>query len=469
MQTEITMTDALNAQLADALTTLGAAMEERNLRQLVSVRTIDRLEPIEGADLIELAVIGGWKVVVKRGEFQPLDQCVYFEIDCFLPDGNPAWQFLVDKSSRLFQGVKGHKLRTIKLRGQISQGLILPIDALPVVAYVAATGAVGRKHLGAMLTDEVRNEADTLCQVIGMKDDEGVETEVTDFDFASLLGVVKWEAELPACLAGQAQGLFPSFIRKTDQERCQNLVGEIFGYDDRLVPFDVTPLIPEALAALQEQGILKQVDGEWFKLLKAKADRDARYEITMKLDGSSTTFFHRDGEVGVCSRNLQLKISEENAENSFVRMLFDSGLNWALPTLGNVAIQGELMGPGIQGNRENLKQFEFFVFDVQLIDEGRFMTADERMALMNQLARIGVNMGIVHHAPVFDGKKFVSDFITPTFTLDELGITDVAGLLKFVEGPSLNHAIREGDVFKRDDGKFSFKGINNLFLAKEKE
>jgi hypothetical protein len=302
-----------------------------------------------------------------------------------------------------------------------------------------------------------------------MQDEDGVSVEIGDFDFASLLGIVKWEAELPACLAGQAQGLFPSFIRKTDQERAQNLVAEIFGYDDRLVPFDVTPLIPEALAALQEQGILRQVDGEWFKLLKAKADRDARYEITMKLDGSSMTMFHRDGEVGVCSRNLQLKISDENAGNSFVRMLFDSGLHAVLPTLGNIAIQGELMGPGIQGNRENLTKFEFFVFDVQLIDEGRNMTATERMALMNQLTDLGVNMGIVHHAPVFDGTKFVNDFIVRDFTLDELGITNVAQLLKFVEGPSLNHAIREGDVFKRNDGKFSFKGINNLFLAKEKE
>jgi RNA ligase (TIGR02306 family) len=468
MQTENLMTESLNDQ-PSAMATLGAAMEERNLRKLVSVRTVDNLEPIEGADLIELAVIGGWKVVVKKGDFKPLDQCVYFEIDCFLPDGNPAWQFLVDKSSRLFQGVKGHKLRTIKLRGQISQGLILPIDALPVVAFVAATDSEGRRRYADLLSEEVFNEADTLSSVIGMQDEDGVSVEIGDFDFASFLGIVKWEAELPACLAGQAQGLFPSFIRKTDQERCQNLVGEIFGYDDRLVPFDQGAMTDEVVQELLDREVLIYTGNELAKILPAKADRNARYEITMKLDGSSTTFFHRDGEVGVCSRNLQLKISDENAGNSFVRMLFDSGLDWALPQLGNLAIQGELMGPGIQGNRENLKQFEFFVFDVQLIDEGRNMTANERMALMNKLVDMGVNMGIVHHAPVFDGTKFVMDFIVPTFTLDELGIKDVAALLKFVEGPSLNHAIREGDVFKRDDGKFSFKGINNLFLAKEKE
>ena len=63
-----------------------------NKRKLVTIRTIDGLEPIEGADVIEVAVIGGWKLVVKRGEFKVGDQCVYFEIDSFLPDGVPAWQ-----------------------------------------------------------------------------------------------------------------------------------------------------------------------------------------------------------------------------------------------------------------------------------------------------------------------------------------------------------------------------------------
>ena len=153
-----------------------------NKRKLVTIRTIDTINPIEGADAIEVATIGGWNVVVKKNEVKAGDKVVYFEIDSFLPDGNPAWQFLVDKQSRTFEGKLGHRLRTVRLRGQTSQGFIVPLSALPQIT----------------------------------EPQEGV-------DYAELLDIVKWEATLPACLQGQAEGLFPSFIKKTDQERCQNL------------------------------------------------------------------------------------------------------------------------------------------------------------------------------------------------------------------------------------------------------
>lgn len=99
-------------------------------RKLASIRVIDDVEPIIGADAIEVVTLGGWKVVTKKNEFSKGDLCVYFEIDSFLPAGVPAWQFLVDKSSREFEGVVGHRLRTIKLRGAVSQGFVLPISSL---------------------------------------------------------------------------------------------------------------------------------------------------------------------------------------------------------------------------------------------------------------------------------------------------------------------------------------------------
>jgi hypothetical protein len=204
-------------------------------------------------------------------------------------------------------------------------------------------------------------------------------------------------------------------------------------------------------------------------------NRTAQYEVTTKLDGSSCTFFHRDGEVGVCSRNLQLKVNDENKDNSFVRMLFDSGLNWALEKYGNIAVQGELMGPGIQGNRENLKDFRFYVFDVQLLDEGRYMTPTERYAFMRDLGYRGVNVfGKVFHAPVLcRDRKFVDHvFDLPTddssWTFEELSINNVKELLTFSEGPSIVHPVREGLVFKRIDGKFSFKAISQKYLMAER-
>ena len=433
-------------------------MTEENKRRLVTARTIDAVEPIEGADAIEVVVIGGWKVVVKKGEFKPNDPCIYFEIDSFLPDGNPAWQFLVDKSPKMFEGVKGHKLRTIKLRGQVSQGFVLPIGALPAVAYVLADDAAPR-----------------------------------DLDFSALLGIKKFEAPLPACLQGQAEGLFPSFIQKTDQERCQNLKGEIFGYDEVRVALgdwlDVKVTPPshnQLIQGMSETGTWEEVWNEaeplgtmthWKPIMvrPAKASRDDQFEVSIKLDGSSMTAFVRADEtgtddsrvleiaprVGVCSRNLELKISDANKDNTFVRVLFDTCLNvaleaWFQRTGIEIAVQGEVMGPGIQGNREGFTKPTLFVFDVFFINDHRYATPAERMAVFDFLKSIAPT---IEHVPVLHSSA----------TLEELGTTTVELLLAFAEGPSINNKIREGVVFKRKDGQFSFKAISNLFLAKEKD
>ena len=180
----------------------------------------------------------------------------------------------------------------------------------------------------------------------------------------------------------------------------------------------------------------------------------------------------------MCSRNLQLKICDGNKDNSFVRMLFDSGLNWALEKYGNIAVQGELMGQNIQGNREQFKDFTLFLFDVQLIDEGRNMTAEEQYAFANDLVSRGVNPNKIKHAPVLVRAKdggltwvsYIPDLPKASwFTLEELGLLKMEDLLAFAEGPSLVHAIREGLVYKRKDGMFSFKTISNAYLAKEKD
>jgi hypothetical protein len=436
-----------------------------NLRKLVTVRQINAIEPIEGADAIEIAVVEGWKVVTKKNEFRVGDQCVYFEIDSFLPTGNPAWQFLVDKSSRTFEGVVGHRLRTVKLRGQISQGLVLKLDQVP----------------------EIIVEWDRLCNEPGLK---AANTTVRDVDFSELLGIVKWEAPLPACLAGQAEGLFPSFIPKTDQERCQNLKAEIFGYDDTSVEFSIEEMSQEAIDTMIDKGLLVWHDetSKWHKVNKAKADRDAEYEISMKLDGSSCTVFarvigerevnacppggvggqmawsERVVESGVCSRNLQLKVNEANAENSFVKTVVSSGLLKTLEGFASergieLAVQGELMGPGIQGNRENLKDFKIFVFDIIDIKTGEKLSPVKRLEMYNELIWAGTDSKIIDHVPVPYART----------TLQELGLNSIEDLLKFAEGPSLNHPIREGLVFKRMDGKFSWKVISNSFLAREKD
>lgn len=296
-----------------------------------------------------------------------------------------------------------------------------------------------------------------------------------EMDLSTILGIKKWEAALHASLAGQAEGLFPSFIRKTDQERCQNLKAEIFGYEDEIVPFDVSSLPEDAVTAMQERGIIEWVGdglgGRWTKVIQAKGDRSARYEVTLKMDGSSMTVFARAQETnvtdvgivdmiesGVCSRNLQLKVNEENADNTFISVALKSGLLAVLEDLAregrDYAVQGEVMGPSIQGNREQFTTFKFFVFDIFDIKTGAYLPPAQRRALVKGLQEMGAQ---IEHVPV----------LHEAATLDELGVTTMDQLLKFAEGPSLVHKVREGVVFKRVDGVFTFKVISNLFLTKE--
>lgn len=440
----------------------------KDKRKLVTIRTINELNPIPNADAIEVATVGGWKLVVKKGEFKVGDLCVYFEIDSFLPDGNPAWQFLVDKSSREFNGRKGHKLRTIKLRGQTSQGLALPLRALPTVQYAINDPCDTIAVFGNMSSDERIESAALLHQLENGED-------MFALNLTALLGVEKYEPPLAPELAGQAEGLFPSFIPKTDEERAQNIVPSIFGYQSTKKELDITP--DQLDASALESGRVIVEDGKVFAVSPAKADVDTIYEVSIKADGSSMTGFGRliDGEVdgkaakvyddGVCSRNLQLKINEANAGNTFVDMFVGSGLREAIKlfveeTGRSIALQGELMGPGIQGNREDFKEFQFFLFNVYLIDLGRHAAPFEREDIFKKLLSYGViNVQRVQHIPVLE--NYVK--------LSELGIHNIADLIAFADGPSINNPVREGLVFKRMDGQFSFKIISNQYLIAEKD
>ena len=158
-------------------------------RHLATIERIADIRSIPDADAIEAAVVRGWTVVVKKGEFAIGDRCVYFEIDSFLPHVGP-FEFLASRGSRIFDDVRGHVLRTIRLRGVYSQGLVLPLAAFPEL-----TG----------------------------NDGDGVGEDGRDV--SDELGVTKYEAPLPASLSGIALGEFPTRLApKTDSERVQNLV-----------------------------------------------------------------------------------------------------------------------------------------------------------------------------------------------------------------------------------------------------
>lgn len=326
------------------------------MRKLVSIQTIRELNPIEGADAIEVAKVLGWSVVVKKDEFKVGEKVVYAEIDSVFPD-KEEFEFLRKGKFRI---------RTIKLRGQVSQGICFPLSILPEGTY---------------------------------EEDE----EVTE-----LVGVTKYEPKIPACLEGVKKGNYPSFIPKTDETRVQVL-----------------------------QRTLTNHKGK-------------RCVISEKLDGTSTTFYLRDEAFGVCSRNMEL---EENESNTYWAMAHKYSIQEKLRGLGrNIALQGETIGAGIQGNKYKLpaNERQFFLFNIFDIDAYRYLDYEEFMDLAEQL-----DLQVV-------------PFLSESFKL----IDDIDELVKMAVGNSvLNKTTkREGFVIKlhtsESDEIISFKSINPEFLLK---
>tara|TARA_R110000822_G_scaffold301108_1_gene424799 strand:+ start:16577 stop:17560 length:984 start_codon:yes stop_codon:yes gene_type:complete len=327
------------------------------MRKLATIRRIIDIQPIPDAEKIEVAQVDGWKVVVKKDDFQIGQLALYIEVDAFVP--HELAPFLSKgKELREFNGVKGERLRTVKLRGQISQGLLLP----------AIDGA---------------NEGD---------------------DVSEQLGIQKYEAPVSAQLAGQVRGNFPSFIPKTDQERIQNLGKEL---------------------------------AEW-------SQGNLHWEVTEKLDGSSMTVYLYQGEFGVCSRNLDLKEAEGN---SFWKVARHYQMEDKLRAIGrNLALQGELIGEGIQKNPYRIHGQDFYLFDIYDIDAGRYLNSFER----SSISMFGVN-----HCPVIGFTKIVDETCN--------------SLLAYAEGKSALCADteREGLVYKCVEAPLSFKAISNKFLLNQ--
>lgn len=358
------------------------------MRKLVSIQKIVAIEPIDGADLIVKAQILGWDMIIKKGEFSVGDLCVFFEIDSFLKASDPRFAFLMKRSTRMFNGYEGHKLRSVKMKGVLAQGLALPLSLFPEI-----------------------------------------ENAIEDMDVTELLGIEKWEPVMNAQLAGRAAGFFPSWIHKTDQDRCQG----IRDFDNKIAGLT--------------------------------------FEKSIKIDGSSlTAFYYRDRpdfdeekerlEMGVCSRNLEIKLS--NIESAFVQMFMNKNMGEILKRFyeqhgANLAIQGEIFGEGIQGNLENIRGLDFRIFDIFNINKQEYLLPTERqeaISIMN-----GFGLGILEGVKILD----VACDVSTTYA-------NIKEILLDAEGPTMfcdNE--REGIVFKansrdKNGNIFTFKAISNNYL-----
>jgi RNA ligase (TIGR02306 family) len=356
---------------------------EEIMRKLASIQTVNAVEPIPNADAIEKIRVLGWWVVVKKGDHQPGDRLVYCEIDSLLPE-RPEFEFLRASSFKPAQTdaigdvilSPGFRIKTVRLRGQVSQGICFPLSILPP----------------------------------GAPTEEGA--DVTD-----LLGILKWEPPLPVGMGGRVKGQFPGFLPKTDETRVQ--------------------------------------------ILEAVLDRNRgkAFYVTEKLDGTSFTAYIREGDFGICSRNLWMDEADES--NVLVRVTkglrLEEKLIAARERLGfDLAIQAEVIGPGIQKNKYALPAVTLRVFSVLNVDTFKLMDHPESLALLAEMQLESV----------------------PQLGTIELNHT-VDQLVVFSEGTSLiNPKVqREGVVLRPlteeyDDvigGRLSFKAINPKFLIKYDE
>jgi RNA ligase (TIGR02306 family) len=338
------------------------------LRKLVTVKTIDRIDPIENADAIESAVIGGWHTVVRKGEFTAGDSVIYFEVDAFLPAGVPAFASFSERSSKTVDSpvtnlpAVGHVLRTMRLRGTLSQGLALPLQF-------------------GLTTSSSQEEVETVM---------------------AELGVFKYETPVPSTLSGEIAGSFPSGVQKTDSERVQNLTDEF-------------------LAGLNAE--------DWY--------------ATEKIDGTSATFVNDADGLRFASRNWELK---DNGTHVFSRIAAEFNLREILPV--GAVMQGEIYGPGIQGNPLRVKNIQFAMFTLKL-PEG--VTASPELEKFTA----------THSVPVLDW--------TLPATVDEAVETVYDMRSHFnanVQAEGVVWWNSKGEVFPELGYRANFKAINNKFLLK---
>jgi len=352
------------------------------LRKLASIQVIESINPIANADSLEVCKVLGWDVVVKKGEYWIGDMIVFIETDSILPD-RPEFKFM---RSRYF------KVKTIKLRGQISQGLIMPIQIL-------TKGA---------------------CYIVGQ-------------DVTEELGITKFEPDeynkptnKEKVKSFQLPSWCPNWLHK--------IINKVFGKKKKKSIWDVIPKTDETRVQ-NLQGLLNKTNGQ-------------ECYITEKLDGSSITVYLYNGKFGVCSRNIDLPKQESGNQfwNAVIASDIEEKMRHFYVGGNNIALQGELIGTGIQENKYKLADKQIKFFGVWDIDKQEYLSFDRFMRTMvyldlSTVPILGYNEEIHSNIPLWVDTATRKSVINP----------DV---------------LAEGIVVRTLDSKNSFKAINPQFLLK---
>ena len=359
-------------------------------RALAHIEEINSIIPIEGKDRIVLATVLGWTVIVQK-DFKVGDKVVFAEIDSVFHD-KPEFEFLRNKKFRI---------KTMKMAGVISQGIVFPLSILPEGEY----------NIGDDVTDILGITQYEPTMDKEEMDTESIKTPVKKYP--EFLMRMSWFRKL-VLPKKQAKG-FPSFISKTDETRIQN------------APFYLN------------------MDCNW--IATEKVDGQSGSFTLQRVKGKH--FWNKDTyDFAVCSRNLRKwkkdtssfwSVAEKyNIEEVLHKLIGDN--EW-------VAIQGECVASNVQGNKYHVTEPDLYVFNL-IYPSGRVGSVEAK--------KIVNNLGL-KFVPILSENAQIKGMTVPE-------------VLEYATGKSqLYDTLREGIVFRSEDGKQSFKAVSPEFLLKNNE
>jgi hypothetical protein len=381
------------------------------MRKLAYVAKIEGFMSIEGCDNIELAEVLGWKVIVRKELYKVDDLVIYHEIDTLAPQ----WPLYKDDLEK-----RSYKIKTMKMRGAYSQGYIVPFSSVTIQNTLGNVDFrdgffdlyVDLKKFKSFKAEEGLDLSDILdLKKYDNEDGESLEDYRPNIKKSWLqnkINFLKWKwKSLFSSKQNKKSGNFPSFLRKTDETRVQNLKGPI-----------------------------SQIGSE-------------ECYITEKIEGQSGSFAINSDKYVVCSRNMIVADHISN-NHGYISKKYD--LENKIRSLGsNICVQGELYGTTIQGNYYGIEDKEFLVYSIYIIDEKRYADYEETL---DYVKKLDLNM-----VPIVDDIFILHDDIDKLVELSKG--KSVINKNKLREGVVIRtkKRVRYGNIF-------SFKSINPDYLIK---